>query len=68
MPHAAFNGQTRDEMYFGDGDAVVIDLAAARVRAHRERTKADRIAACGLWGGDPDCSGTLSRESGRPCW
>jgi hypothetical protein len=29
IPHAAFNGQTRDEMYFGNGDAVVIDLAAA---------------------------------------
>ena len=54
MPHAAFDGQTPDEMYFGDGDAVVIDLAAARVRAHQGRMKADRITACGLCGGDPD--------------
>ena len=47
MPHAAFNGQTPDEIYFGNGDAVVIDLAAARVRARQERMKAKRIG--GLW-------------------
>jgi hypothetical protein len=40
--------------YFGNGDAVVIDLAAARVRAHRERTKANRAAACGIRAGDSD--------------
>jgi hypothetical protein len=54
MPHAAFNGQTPDEMYFGNGDAVVIDLAAARARAQQERMKADRMAACGVCAGDPD--------------
>jgi putative transposase len=54
MPHAAFNGQTPDEMYFGNGDAVVIDLAAARVRARQERTKANRAAACGVCAGRPD--------------
>jgi hypothetical protein len=54
MPHAAFNGQTPDEMYFGNGDPVVIDLAAARVRARQERTKANRAAACGVCAGDPD--------------
>ena len=54
MPHAAFNGQTPDEMYFGNGDAVVIDLAAARVRARQERMKANRMAACGVCAGDPD--------------
>jgi len=48
MPHAAFHGQTPDEMYFGNGDAVVIDLAAARVRARQERMKANRMAACGV--------------------
>jgi transposase InsO family protein len=48
MPHAAFNGQTPDEMYFGNGDAVVIDLAAARVRARQERMKANRMATCGV--------------------
>ncbi len=41
--------------HFGDGDAVVIDLAAARVRARQERMKGNRAAACGIWAGDPDC-------------
>ena len=33
IPHAAFNGQTPDEMYFGNGDEVAIDLAAAPMTA-----------------------------------
>jgi hypothetical protein len=40
--------------YFGNGGAVIIVLAAARVRARRERMKANRAAACGVWTGDPD--------------
>jgi hypothetical protein len=40
--------------YFGNGDAVVIDLAAARVRARPERMKANRAAACGIRVGDSD--------------
>ena len=54
MPHAAFNGQTPDEMYFGNGDAVVIDLAAARMRARQERMKANRMATCGVCVGGHD--------------
>ena len=61
MPHAAINGQTPDEIYFGNGDAVVIDLAAARVRARQERMKANRMAACGVCAGDPD-SGALQLQ------
>jgi putative transposase len=54
IPHAAFNGQTPDEMYFGNEDAVVIDLAAARVRARQERMKANRAATCGVCVGGHD--------------
>ena len=54
VPHAAFNGQTPDEMYFGNGDGVVIDLAAARVRARQERMKANRAATCGVCVGGHD--------------
>ena len=43
-----------DDPYFGDGDTVVIDLAAARVRARQERMKADRIATCGVCVGGHD--------------
>ena len=55
MPHAVFNGQTPDEIYFGNGDAVVIDLSAARVRARQERMKANRMATCGVCAGGHDC-------------
>jgi transposase InsO family protein len=54
IPHAAFNGQTPDEMYFSNGDAVVIDLAAARVTARQERIKANRMAACRVCAGNPE--------------
>ena len=40
--------------YFGNGDAVVIDLAAARVRARQERTNANRAATCGVCVGGHD--------------
>ena len=54
IPHAAFTGQTPEEMYFGNGDAVVIDLSAARVRARQERMKANRMATCGVCEGGHD--------------
>jgi hypothetical protein len=41
MPHAAFEGQTPDEMYFGGGDAVVVKLASARIRARERRIESD---------------------------
>jgi hypothetical protein len=41
-------------MYFGNGDAEVIDLAAARVRARQERMKANRMATCGVCVGGHD--------------
>ena len=52
MPHAAFNGQTPDETHFGNGDAVVIDLSVARVKARQERMKANRMAEICLLPGE----------------
>jgi hypothetical protein len=48
MPHAAFEGQTPNEMYFGRGDPVVVKLAAARIRAREERIETNRNSACGV--------------------
>jgi putative transposase len=46
MPHAAFEGQTPDEIYFGTGGTVVAELATARKAAREERMKENRAAAC----------------------
>ena len=54
MPHAAFAGQTPDEMYFGVGDPVAAELYAARMRAREERIRVNRAALCGV------CSSDLS--------
>jgi hypothetical protein len=48
IPHAAFEGQTPDEMYFGRGDLVVVKLGAARITAREQRIKANRTAQCGV--------------------
>jgi hypothetical protein len=48
MPHAAFQGHTPDEMFFGTGDTVVADLATARKTAREMRMKANRAAGCGV--------------------
>jgi transposase InsO family protein len=54
MPHSAFEGQTPDEMYFGTGAAVAINLAVARQAAREERMKANRAARCGVCIGEGD--------------
>jgi transposase InsO family protein len=59
MPHAAFGGQTPDEMYFGTGDAVAAELAAARRTAREERMKANRAAACSVCFGETDSRALL---------
>jgi len=46
MPHAAFDGQTPDEVYFGRGDGVAADLTAARKRAREARLDANRSLRC----------------------
>jgi transposase InsO family protein len=52
IPHAAFEGQTPDEMYFGGGDAVVVKLGDARIRARDRRIEANRTAQCGVCSSD----------------
>jgi putative transposase len=46
MPHAAFSGQTPDEMYFGTAADLPAELAAARGRARDSRLAANRALAC----------------------
>jgi hypothetical protein len=46
LPHAAFRGQTPDEMYFGTGDAVPTDLTSRAAAARRARVEANRSAVC----------------------
>jgi putative transposase len=52
MPHAAFEGQTPDEMFFGTGDTVIAELYAARMRAREERIRANRATVCGVCSSD----------------
>jgi putative transposase len=44
-PHAAFAGQTPDEVFFGIGDDIAFRLAEARGK----RLAENRSAACGAW-------------------
>jgi len=46
IPHAAFDGQTPDEMYFGTGTNVADDLARQRSIARRDRIEANRAKRC----------------------
>jgi len=46
VPHSAFAGQTPDEMYFGRGDQVPVDLAVGRARAREARMKSNRALSC----------------------
>jgi transposase InsO family protein len=48
VPHAAFRGQTPDEMYFGTGAGIPEQLAAARTAARAARLKANREARCAV--------------------
>ena len=46
MPHAAFSGQTPDEMYFGTAANLPAELAAARSCAGVSRLAANRAMSC----------------------
>jgi putative transposase len=47
IPHAAFDGQTPDEIYFGTGAAIPDELAERRKRARKERLAFNRGSRCG---------------------
>ncbi len=47
LPHAAFHGQTPDEIYFGRGDQVPTQLAEGRSFARERRLQANRVLSCG---------------------
>jgi len=48
LPHSAFQGQTPNEMYFGAGDGVPDELAAAKQDARRRRLEVNRAARCAV--------------------
>ena len=48
LPHSAFRGQTPDEMYFGTGGAVPVDLADRTAAARRARGAINRSASCAM--------------------
>ncbi len=47
MPHAAFDGHTPDEMYFGTAPNLEAQLTAARTSAIAARMDANRAVSCG---------------------
>ena len=48
LPHSAFAGQTPDEMYFGTGNAVPVQLSDARLAARHRRMEVNRALHCGV--------------------
>jgi hypothetical protein len=46
MPHAAFRGQTPDEMYFGWSADLPAQLAQRRLKARQQRLERNREALC----------------------
>jgi hypothetical protein len=46
LPHAAFDGQTPDEIYFGTGDAVPAALRTRAAAARSARVEANRSTTC----------------------
>ena len=46
IPHAAFRGQTPDEVYYGGGTEVPAVLEAGRASARSRRLAINRAASC----------------------
>ena len=53
MPHAAFHGQTPDEMYFATAVYLPAQLAMARSKARAERLDVNRAMTCDRCSGQP---------------
>jgi transposase InsO family protein len=47
IPHAAFRGQTPDEIYYGRGERIPVELEVARGVARARRLAVNRAASCG---------------------
>ena len=63
MPHAAFEGQTPNEMFFGTGEEVTQELAAARKIAREERMATNRAARCGVCVGETESRALLLQRA-----
>ena len=46
IPHAAFSGQTPDEVYFGTGEGIPAKLEAGKQAARSRRLKVNRATWC----------------------
>jgi len=57
IPHAAFSGQTPDEIYFGRGEGIPAKLKAGRDAARAKRLKVHRAVWCGRC---PGLSGSVA--------
>ena len=53
LPHSAFRGQTPDEMYFGTGDHIPVELESAREEARHARVALNRALSCEVCEGSP---------------
>ena len=47
IPHAAFQGQTPNEMYYGRGEEIPTELESARLAARKRRLALNRAIVCG---------------------
>ena len=63
IPHAAFEGHTPDEVYFGQNPELEKELREARQRARAERLLAHRALACEDCLGRESPSEVVSREA-----
>lgn len=63
MPHAAFEGQTPNEMFFGAGHAATRELANARKAAREERMKANLAARCRMRVGEAGSEALLLQRT-----